>query len=81
MRYQEFDHKLFEILSSVSLVEKVLIFIFGYLLISANKAVAIPKSPSAKFIAQTPHYPKIFPKPLLLVGSRLLATMLFPKQK
>lgn len=53
MRYQEFDHKLFKILFTGSLVEKVLIFILAYLLLSIEKAAAIPKPSSSKFLAQT----------------------------
>ncbi len=52
MRYQEFDHKLLKILFTVSLVKKVLIFIFSMLL-STEKATAIPKPQPSKFIAQT----------------------------
>ncbi len=79
MRYQGFDHKLLKILSTVSLVEKVLIFIFGYLLISANKAVAIPKSPSAKFIAQTPTLPKNIPETIVISRFKIVGNNVIPQ--
>ena len=64
--------------STVSLVEGVLIFVFGYLFLAVDKAIAFPKLSSSKLTAQTISPPQNIPEKTVLRKFNVINNKVIP---